>query len=116
MIEQLAARVFAARNIVHREHWKTKSYSQHMALGDFYEQVIGVIDEIIEVYQGRYGLIPAFTVADQKVASIETYLLNEAIWIETNRSKFATCSGVLALIDDLIAVYLRTNYKLTHLS
>lgn len=35
MLEELIMRVFAARNAAHLEHWRTKSYAQHVALGSF---------------------------------------------------------------------------------
>ncbi len=115
MIEQLAARVFQARNIAHREHLKTTSFSQHMALGEFYDSIIDAIDEIVEVYQGRYGVITIPKIEDKVVGGIAEYIMNEAVWIENNRAKFATCNAVLNLIDGLAAIYLRTNYKLTRL-
>ena len=116
MIEQLVARVFQARTVAHREHLKTVSFSQHMALGAFYDEIIDAIDEIVEVYQGRYEIITMPKVEDKVVVGgIAEYILNEAIWIENNRAKFATCNAVLNLIDGLTAIYLRTNYKLTRL-
>lgn len=115
MIEQLVARVFQARNIAHREHLKTTSYAQHVALGAFYDSVIEAIDEIVEVYQGRYEIITIPKIEDKVVGGVAEYLLNEAMWIENNRAKFATCNAVLNLIDGLAALYLQTNYKLTRL-
>lgn len=116
MIEQLVARVFQARNIAHREHLKTTSHAQHMALGSFYDDIIGAIDEIVEVYQGRYEIISIPKIEDKvAVGGIAEYLLNEAMWIENNRAKFASCNAVLNLIDGLAAIYLQTNYKLTRL-
>lgn len=116
MIEQLVARVFQARNAAHREHLRTKSYAQHMALGSFYDEIIEAIDEIVEVYQGRYGIITLPPITDKAVSNIATYIMSEAVWIETNRNKFADCTAVQNLIDGLVAIYLRTNYKLTQLS
>jgi len=115
MIEQLAMRVMQARNVAHKEHLKTSSYAQHMALGSFYEDVIGVLDDVVEVYQGMYGLIEIPLVEDKEVESITDYLNDEANWIESNRAKFAKCNAVLNLIDGLTAIYLRTNYKLVNL-
>ena len=57
MINVLVARVFAARNLAHLEHWKTKSYAQHKALNEFYDGIISGIDRIVETYQGAFGLI-----------------------------------------------------------
>ena len=114
-IEELASRVFAARNIAHREHWKTKGFAAHEALGEFYDGVIDAIDELIEVEQGMYGLIGDFSVTDSKPTDIAAYIRAEAKWMEANRAKFSECSAVLALVDDLVAAYLRTAYKLTNL-
>jgi len=114
-IENLAARVFAARNIAHREHWKTNSIARHEALGEFYDGIVDAIDEIIEVDQGMYGLIGGFEVEDQKVDDIVAFIKGEADWIVQNRDKFSKCQPVLNLIDGLLAIYLRTAYKLTNL-
>lgn len=114
-IENLAARVFAARNISHREHWETKSIARHEALEAFYDAIIPAIDEIIEVHQGMYGLIGDFEVEDQQGVEIVAFIKSEAEWIESNRDKFSKCSAVLALIDDLTAIYARTAYKLAQL-
>jgi len=57
MIEQLIAKVFMARNNTHIAHWKTKSYAEHVALGDFYDKVIDLVDSLVECYQGNFGLI-----------------------------------------------------------
>lgn len=42
-----------AREVAHREHLRTGSYAQHMALGDFYNGVGDHADTITEAYQGR---------------------------------------------------------------
>lgn len=116
ILDQLVARVFQARTVAHREHLKTKSYAAHMALGSFYDDIIDAIDAIVEAHQGRYGLLVIPTVEDKPVASIATYLMNEALWIEKNRDKFSDCQAILNLVDTLTAVYLGTLYKLNHLS
>lgn len=117
LIEELAARTFCARDCAHRAHWKTGSYAQHMALGDFYDGVIDVIDEIVEVYQGQFGLIGDFSFECGPVASIVAYLQGEMQWIQANREAIANGStAVQNLIDTLLGVYQRTLYKLTCLS
>lgn len=117
-IEQLIARVFSARNAAHRSHLAAKgdgSFAKHMALGEFYDEIIGKIDEIIEVDQGMYGLIGDFSVEDVKPEDFAKFVREESMWIEMNREKFSKCAATLALIDDLTAIYLRTAYKLTNL-
>lgn len=116
-IEALAARAFAARDIAHRAHWSTASYSAHMALEGFYTDVVSAIDEIVEVYQGTFGLIGPFQVdTDDIGAGVVDYLAAEVEWIEANRDAIAGGSrAVENLIDGLCAVYRRALYKLRHL-
>lgn len=40
-------------------HWQTRSYAQHMAFGATHDALLETIDEFVEVYQGKYGLIEA---------------------------------------------------------
>lgn len=117
MIEELASRVFAARDAAHRAHWRTGSFAQHVALGEFYEGVIEGIDEIIEVYQGVNGLIEQFTVELAPVSNISAWLQAEADWIAENRDEIAADNdAVRNLIDGLGAIYRRVIYKLNQLS
>jgi hypothetical protein len=41
----------------HIHHLGTDSYSQHMALGDFYDGLDDLSDKFIEAYQGKYSKI-----------------------------------------------------------
>lgn len=36
-------------------HWQTRSASNHKTIGDLYNTIIGISDEMIEVSMGRYG-------------------------------------------------------------
>lgn len=118
MIEELVARVFAARNASHAEHWKTKSYAEHVALGGFYDAVVEQIDAVVEAYQGNFALLGKVDLTDPEPnGSILQRLERDAAWIDSNRSKIA--GGVRAienLVDALTETYLTTIYKLKHLS
>ena len=57
MIEELVEKVFAARNEAHVAHWATKSFAEHMALGEFYDNIIDLIDRLIEATKGITDLL-----------------------------------------------------------
>lgn len=38
-------------------HWQTDKFSEHKAFGKAYEDLDGLIDELVEVHQGKYGII-----------------------------------------------------------
>ncbi len=50
-------KLFAIRDNAHMLHLASKSYSEHKALGSFYDDLTGFIDSLVEVYQGQYGLV-----------------------------------------------------------
>jgi hypothetical protein len=116
MIEQLISRVFYARNVAHFEHWRTESYSEHKALGKFYDNIIDAIDKLVEAYQGAFSLIgniPAPKVTEPDVLKL---LEADAEWIEEHHEDI--CKGnraVANLVDGVTEVYLTTIYKLRNL-
>lgn len=117
MIKELVSRVFAARDVAHREHLRSRSYAQHVALGDFYTTVIEQIDEIVECYQGKFGLIGDYQIETSPVVNITTWLMAEMDWIEVNRDALANgTTSIQNLIDSLTETYQRTIYKLTYLA
>jgi hypothetical protein len=116
MIEQLISRVFYARNLAHYDHWRTKSYAQHKALGKFYDSIIEALDALVEAYQGLNGLIGSIpSPTDTKGDSLKI-LKADAEWIEANHEEI--CGGnraVANLIDNVTGIYLSTIYKLENL-
>ena len=89
MIEELIAKVFEARNATHLEHWRTKSYAAHKALGNFYEDVIDLVDDLVEAYQGNFGIIGKVPNVEQTHNEDCVNCLNEQVaWITKNRSWF----------------------------
>lgn len=117
MIEELVGRVFATRNATHLAHWKTKSYAQHVALGDFYDGLIEKLDSIVEMYQGASGLIGSVEVPTTNTKNIIAHIRDEADWIADNRDEIADdVDAVKNVIDELVGLYLTTHYKLQNLS
>lgn len=117
MIEELVQRCFNIRHQTHLAHWATKSYSEHVALGDFYDSIIDSIDSVVENYQGCFGLLGSITIPSVKTTSDIIPLLKEDVkWITKNRTKIAKeIPSIENLIDDLTSVYTLAIYKLTNL-
>ena len=118
MIEDLIARVFATRNAAHLEHWRTKSFAQHEALGDLYDGLISGLDSLVEAYQGVFDPVSVGALDKQpKVPNIITHLEEDLVWINKNRKSI--CNGLPALeniLQDLEGVYLKSLYKMKHLN
>jgi len=116
MIEELISRVFYARNLAHYNHWRTKSYAQHQALGSFYDGVIDALDALVEAHQGLNGLVGQIPAPKNTKGDVLETLKADAEWIEEHHEKI--CGGNRAignLVDGVTEVYLRTIYKLENL-
>lgn len=118
MIEQLVSRVFADRNRAHIEHWAARgpsSYAKHVALGDFYDAVIGSVDSLVEAYQGAFDLIGAVALNPSE-GDILSVLEDSSEWIEVNRDKICKRNSAVGnLVDALLEDYYSTIYKLRNL-
>lgn len=116
MINELIGRVFATRDITHRAHWRTMSFSEHMALGIFYLALIEQIDAIVEAHQGFSTLVEPSIILATDPPDLIVWLKSEADWIEVNRDIISVGSNAVAnLIDSLSGSYLTTIYKLERL-
>jgi hypothetical protein len=115
---KLLSLLFLCRDLAHKEHLRTKSYANHMALNEFYEEIVELADGLAEAYQGKHGLIddiPAMTNAPS--GDIVTVLRNQVKWIESNRYKVCKedDAALQALLDPIITLFYSTIYKLEHL-
>lgn len=117
-MEELIELVFASRNAAHLEHWKTKSYAAHQALGSFYGDVIDKLDAIVEARQGIGSLVKIGTLPEQKPCKDIIECLSDAlVWIADNRKSITGSVPALDnLLQDLESVYMSTLYKLRNLS
>lgn len=117
VICELIAKVFTTRNLLHFAHWNAKTLSLHLAVGDLYDEVIDDIDAIVEVYQGKFGLITDLHCSAAALpADITLHVKAEAQWVEDNRSFISKGeTSIENLIDNLIGHMHRTVYKLENL-
>ena len=101
--------------IAWRFHLKTRKHHIHVALNEFYEKALDIVDDIIEQYQGICGVVEdTFTncvVGDGKTEG--EYLTELKAFVENNRCVLGCHSEIDSTIDELLALIDSTNYKLT---
>lgn len=111
--------LFLARDVAHSVHLNTRSFSKHMALNTFYDEIIGLADGFAEAYQGRKGLIgPISLMSAKKTTNIIEFLEGQLEEIEACRYEVVdkTDTPLQNLIDGIIELYLSTLYKLRFLA
>jgi len=103
----------------HILHFQSLSYSQHMALGAYYDAVGDLVDGFVEAFQGKYGLLTNYK-ADYQLPATEpvaylTYLKDE---VETLRRMqgFPQDSELQNEVDTIANLINSTLYKLRFLA
>ena len=61
--------LLASRNQAHVFHWQTQSYATHKTLNEYYDNIIDLVDELVEGYQGKYGVLKNFMPAANIIES-----------------------------------------------
>ena len=116
---EFVGQLFLARDVAHSVHLNTRSFSKHMALNTFYDEIIDHADAFAEAYQGRHGLIGPITLhSAKKTANIIEFLQDSLDQIEAARYDVVpkTDSSLQQLIDNIVELYLTTLYKLRFLA
>ena len=117
-MNEFIATLFLARELAHRYHLSTKSYSQHKALQNFYEDLLDLIDDLTEMTQGAHGLLEIPILTEKKSYKEALYCIADKLqYIENNRYKSyrQKDTAIQNKIDEIVAVFLRTIYKLENL-
>lgn len=103
-------------------HWQTKSYAQHKALGDLYENLDDLIDEFAEIILGkssnRFDFDSEFSIVLKNMElSGTSEFISEGVEDIINMSNDflddETDTDLLNLKDEIIALLNKTKYLLT---
>lgn len=119
MINTFIGVLFLVRDVAHREHLRTTSFAQHMALGSFYESIIELADSLTEAYQGRHGIIKDVPILSEegKTGTPADKLRKYLKFIEDNRYDAVekNDTALQNIIDEIVGEFLSTLYKLDNL-
>lgn len=117
------SKLFESREVAHIYHLQVKSdpgsHAQHLALGEYYDNIIGLIDDLIEIYQGQFGIVENYdsinTTENTSKNSTE-YFESIAQFIKNEKKCFPEDeSQYFAIIDDILILIWKTLYKLKFL-
>ena len=105
----------AATN-AHILHLRSRSYSEHMALGAFYEELPDLVDSVIEGWQGKNSqLIEYPNTYYPPVESALSMVQGLSNYVQANRGVVGTDSELQNDMDAIQSLIDSTIYKLTFL-
>ena len=101
-----------------KEHLKTDKYSSHIALNEFYEGIVELVDALIEEYMGKYGKVTEFKniMTSEKLGAVK-YLEELQELVTTGRAELIDekDTELHSDIDAILSLISSTLYKLKEL-
>jgi len=123
-MEQLASLFFHSRTQAHVFHLGVKgpgAFAAHSALNTYYDEIVGLIDGLVESYQGKFGLIKFQPVngldTNCDVKNIISYFEKLCLALDKLRKDEKLQSSYLQnQIDQVEELLYSTKYKLINLA
>ena len=116
---QFISTLFASRTQAHIFHLQTPSFAAKKALNDYYDEIVGITDGLVESYQGKYGIITGYgNIALQEYQSCEAIIVffeTLCMYVEKSRQLICQDSYIQNQIDEIVALIKSTIYKLRFL-
>ena len=110
----LATLLHSATN-THFLHWSTDSFSKHSALGEYYDGVVPLVDQLAESFMGKYGKITTFPSVYHQPKDPIRYMESLQSFVRDARQDLPQDSELQNIIDEIADLINTTAYKLKFL-
>ena len=117
-VSKFLATLMHSRTEAHMLHLMTKSFAAHKALNDYYDAVVGIVDDYAETFQGKYSVVPSYAaepVGMEKGKSPLDWVTNLGKSVKDLRKKLPKDSELENIADEATALIDQTIYKLREL-
>lgn len=114
----LVANMFASTTVAHMLHLSVtgeSSYSRHKALGEYYEAIPGLLDTIVEGFQGHHlRLLDIPTITPPAIKNVKEFVnhLNSLYLLVDEAQQVTMCSSLKNDLDEVKSLINSTKYKL----
>jgi hypothetical protein len=116
----LFSKLFESREMAHIYHLQVNgeqgSHAAHTALNEYYEGILELIDDLIETYQGQYGIVDGYDVIDTNTTRTKEkveYFESLVEFVKHGRKAIsAEDTHLHSIIDDIVVLIYKTLYKL----
>lgn len=119
-IADFVSTLLASRTQAHIFHWQTQgggSLAAHLALGEYYDEIVDLVDDLVESYQGKNGIIKGYTGIPslREDGSFKVYFEALSRYVEQKRHSVTQDTYIQNQIDEIVALIETTKYKLNNL-
>jgi len=107
--------LFHSATVTHFMHLQTKSFAQHMALGEYYDAIVELADKWAEAYQGCYDIITNYPKDFHLANEPVKYLTQIKDFVDDIRKDLPSESQLQNIVDEIADQIDSTLYKLRFL-
>lgn len=107
--------LFHSATVTHFMHLQTKSFAQHMALGEYYDAIVELADKWAEAYQGCYDIITNYPKEFHLATEPVKYLTQIKDFVDDIRKDLPSESQLQNIVDEIADQIDSTLYKLRFL-
>ena len=120
VIAKFISTLLASRTQAHIFHWQAigeDSNAKHLALGAYYEEIVGLVDDLVESYQGKYGIITGYNGPSTFREDNDPLKYFTALntYVEMSRAGLTQDTYIQNQVDEIVALIETTLYKLQYL-
>jgi DNA-binding ferritin-like protein len=120
IVVKFVSTMLASRTQAHIFHWQVmdqSSYAEHKALQGYYEDIVDLIDDFVESYQGKYGIITGYESPAnfREGGNPLMYFMGLSQYVEAVRKTLPQDTYLQNQIDEIVALIESTKYKLQFL-
>ena len=114
-VAMFAATLLHSATNTHFFHWSTNSYSQHKALGNYYDEIVELVDDYVEAYMGCYEQVKDFPSVYHQPKEPLKYLESLKNFVDAARQDLPQETQIQNIIDEIAQLIDSTLYKLRFL-
>lgn len=115
-IEEFFGTLLYSEVEVHKSHLKTSKYNAHNIMDSFYGNILFMVDDLIEAYQGIHGKVEEYkNILTTTGGDAVKYLEALRDIVRVGREDYCKESELQSLCDDILRLIDSTLYKLKEL-
>lgn len=96
----------------HFQHLMTDSYARHVALNEYYNEIVELTDKYAEAYQGAYEVIKNYSKDFHLATDPVKYMKSLKEFVKEIRSELPNDTELNNIVDEIADLINSTLYKL----
>jgi hypothetical protein len=116
---EMISLILHSRTQIHILHLQTKSFAEHKALNEYYDEIGDLVDGLVESYQGKYELLKgykSYDIMNYKTPEMTIKYLQDLCSKVESLRKCCDDSYIQNQIDNVCQLINSTLYKLRFLN